>query len=219
MPNTEIELSHNLVLIPQPPGAGTQPVDKAAALRMLQTARGNALVMRKLRALFPVPVADRSDDEIFEALAAKVAMGQMTLRRRGTCSADKQRFFDWLAESLTAMAKDLDTTKQIMLTLAVKEGGWNKIALDHNQPLQNPFGVNYIVDRKAAGNKKYTSLQDAINEWKQNHSYVQGVKDPQAFVNALLAHHYNTVNPNYGGEFMDRYADVGRAMISCSVQP
>ena len=219
MPKVEIELSHNLVLIPEPPGAGTQLTDKAAALRMLRTARGNALVMAKLRALFPGPVADRSDDDLFEALAVKVSIGQMTLRRRGTCSADKQRFFDWLADSLAAMAKDLDTTKQIMLALAVKEGGWNKIALDHNQPLQNPFGVNYIVNRKAAGNKKYSSLQEAISEWKQNHSYVKGIKDPQAFVDALLAHHYNTVNPNYGGEYMDRYADVGRAMITCSVQP
>lgn len=51
------------------------------------------------------------------------------------------------------MATDLGTTQQLMLTMAAKEGGWTTAALNHNQPLNNPFGVNIIKNGRAAGNK------------------------------------------------------------------
>jgi hypothetical protein len=117
------------------------------------------------------------------------------------------------------MATDMHTTQQILLALAVKEGGWNKPALDHNQPLNNPFGMNRIVKGRAPGDINYPNLNAAITAWEGSHGYVNGVQDSQAFVDALLAYHYNTVNPNYGSEFMGRYGDVGRAMVACGVSP
>jgi hypothetical protein len=48
------------------------------------------------------------------------------------------------------MAQDLNTTKTLMLTEAAKEGGWTTKNLDHNQPLNNPFGVNKINSKGQA---------------------------------------------------------------------
>src|ERR1035438_1347178 len=52
-------------------------------------------------------------------------------------------------------------------------------ALDHNIPLRNPFGRNLINKKgQAAGNKKFGSLDDAVDDW-ENHivaaPYVQGL--------------------------------------------
>jgi hypothetical protein len=64
------------------------------------------------------------------------------------------------------MASDLSTTQQLMLTMAAKEGGWTAAALNHNQPLNNPFGVNTIKNGRAAGNKSYPTLGAAIQDWE-----------------------------------------------------
>jgi len=65
------------------------------------------------------------------------------------------------------MASDLKTTKTLMLTMAAKEGGWTVKHLNHNQRLNNPFGVNRINKKgQAAGNIHYRSLDDAITSWE-----------------------------------------------------
>ena len=106
----------------------------------------------------------------------------------------------------------------MMLTLAVKEGGWRKIDLDHNQPLNNPFGVNHIRNRQAVGNVKYVTLAEAIAEWKRMHGEaVRGIKQPEKFVEVLLSRGYNTVNSQYADVFMDDYKWVGIAMERCGI--
>jgi RHS repeat-associated protein len=145
--------------------------------------------------------------------------GQSSGQCKPQCTADKERFFTWLVPTAKRMASDTDTTMQLILTQAVKEGGWDKTGLDHNQPLNNPFGVNKIEHRKAVGNVKYASLDDAVKAWEAMYDqYVHGAKDPGTFVQDLLNHNYNTVNPNYRQEFEDRYKDVGCAMKACGVQ-
>lgn len=86
-------------------------------------------------------------------------------------------------------------------------------------PINNPFGVNLIRNKVAVGNQSYPTLDDAIRAWENSKAgrAVRGISDPQTFVQALLNMHYNTVNPNYKGEFMGRYGDVGRAMGTCGV--
>ena len=74
------------------------------------------------------------------------------------CTPEKRRFFDWLNGPLGKMASDLNTLKALLLTEAAKEGGWTTGSLDHNQPLNNPFGVNKINGKgQAAGNIQYPS--------------------------------------------------------------
>lgn len=42
------------------------------------------------------------------------------------CPADKRKFFNWLAGPLAKMAQDLNTTLEVLLTLAVKERAGTK---------------------------------------------------------------------------------------------
>ena len=158
---------------------------------------------------------------MIEAVAVAVEDGQMQLKFSGACTPAKRRFFDWLAGPLSQMAKDLNTTPQIMLTLGVKEGGWRDVDLDHNQPLNNPFGLNYIKHGQAAGNMKFNTLGDAISFWFNPPSgprnYIRNIKKPEDFVDQLLAHGYNTNKAAYRMEFLGRYKDVGRAMDACGI--
>jgi hypothetical protein len=121
------------------------------------------------------------------------------------------------------MAQDINTTKELMLTQAVKEGGWDKKGLDHNQPLNNPFGVNRISHGRAVGNRNYPSLDAAIQDWKRQYAdQVRGAKTPEAFGQGMQhlpgGAQYNTLNPDYEKEYKDRYADVLRYMKLCGIQ-
>jgi len=115
-----------------------------------------------------------------------------------------------LVDPLGKMAQDLNTTKALMFTLAAKEGGWIKEHLDHNQPLNNPFGVNRIKYGRAAGNVNYPSLDAAIEYWKQRFGdRVRGTQTPDAFINGLerpaQGAPYNRNVEQYTKAFMDVY--------------
>ncbi len=210
---------------------GTFPMDREHALAALQPVKHEVTAMQGLRLLVPQPASHLSDEEVLGLIATAVSQGLMVLHVRSPlCTADKQRFFNWVSKALSDMAADLGTTPQIIMTLAVKEGGWNKPALDHNQPLNNPFGINLTKHGSAVGNRRYATLNDATTAWKSERvlnyttqqyvirgEHVRGITDAKKFVTALLELHYNTVNPSYDVEFVARYDDVGRAMKACNV--
>jgi hypothetical protein len=143
------------------------------------------------------------------------------------CPADKQTFFTWLSNPLQKMALDIATTHRMVLTVAAKEGGWTEDALKHNMPLSNPFGVNTIVNRQAAGNKDYTTiggLPKAISEWERMFKdRVYGEKDPQNFVYKMqhpaIGQPYNSAHADkYEDVFMQVYNSMGTYMGKCGVQ-
>jgi hypothetical protein len=140
----------------------------------------------------------------------------------GPCPADKRRFFDWLNDPLGKMAKELDTTKELLFMQAAKEGGWTMSDLDHNQPLNNPFGVNQIKNRKAAGNVRYSSLDDAIEYWKGKYGdRVRGTRTAEEFARGMQhptnGQPYNT-NPKYEGILKGLYPSVLKFMRLCGIQ-
>jgi RHS repeat-associated protein len=140
------------------------------------------------------------------------------------CGANQRRFFNWLDNStIRGMATDLGTTPTIIFTLAAKEGGWQASDLNHNIPLQNPFGVNSINRRgQAAGNKKYLLLKDAVFDWRHNVAaapYVHGIKDAGSFVDTLLAHGYNANRVAYRSAFMSINGSMPGHMADCGVKP
>jgi RHS repeat-associated protein len=93
------------------------------------------------------------------------------------CTSEKRRFFDWLDKPCGKLAKDLGTTKRFILTLAAKEAGWHKLDPDHNQPLNNPFGVNRIRRGRTVGNVKYPSLDAAIEDWTRMYGECEREED------------------------------------------
>ncbi len=220
MQNDVIPLSARLELVTHPqPGDPPSTVGRATLLRELRVAKGNVFAMTQLRSLVPTLVNQLTDDEVLGRIATGVTQGRFRLDQVGSCSVNKRRFFDWLAVPLLAMARDLQTTHQMMLTMAVKEGGWDKAGLDHNQPINNPFGVNIIRHGEAAGNKGYISVDDAIKDWlRQYGSVVQGITNPDKFVGALLDHGYNTHKAAYTKAFKEDYDSVGKAMKACQVR-
>jgi RHS repeat-associated protein len=134
------------------------------------------------------------------------------------CPKEKRCFFNWLDGPLGNAAPGLGTTKTLMFTMAAKEGGWTQPALDHNMPLNNPFGVNRIKNGQAVGNIAYPSLPDAINAWGKNFGdRVRGDTDPGDFVHDLQnpeppGKPYNSVNPNYENDFEQVYNAVLKFM-------
>jgi RHS repeat-associated protein len=141
------------------------------------------------------------------------------------CPKEKRCFFNWLDGPLGGAAQDLNTTKALMFTMAAKEGGWTQPALNHNMPLNNPFGVNRIKNGQAVGNIAYSSLSAAINSWESNFGdRVSGDTDPGGFVHDLQhpdppGKPYNSVNPNYEDEFEQVYNAVQRFMKLCGIKP
>jgi hypothetical protein len=138
------------------------------------------------------------------------------------CPPDKRRFFDWLLTPLTKLAKELDTNSDFLLAHAAKEAGWTMGNLDHNQPLNNPFGVNRINSKgQAAGNVKYSSLDAALDDYKQRYGHLKGAKTMEDF--AYRVKHlpdgrvYNT-NPKYEGELRDLYPSVLKFKKLCGIQ-
>jgi hypothetical protein len=123
------------------------------------------------------------------------------------------------------MAKDLGTTKTLMLTQAAKEAGWTKDSLDHNQPLNNPFGVNRINNKgQAAGNIKYSSLDDAIQYWKQRFGdRVRGTQTADDYINGLerptKGDPYNANVAKYTKDFMNVYNTMLKYMKICGIKP
>ena len=220
MPPDEIRVSRTVALLTSPdPNGATRTPDRQSVLTELRAAKADVFVMTEFRDLLPGPTSNLTNDEVIDLIAIKVVQRQMRLEHIGLCTANKQRFFNWLAAPLSKMAQELQTTQQVMLTMAAKEGGWDKGGLDHNVPLNNPFGVNIIRHREAAGNKGYASLQDAIDYWKGRYAFVRGLKDPDKFVQALLDHGYNTNKIQYKKVFIGLYSDMGRAMLACQVRP
>jgi RHS repeat-associated protein len=151
--------------------------------------------------------------------------------QRKDCPPEKRRFFDWLDKPLGGMASDLGTTKTLMLTLAAKEAGWTEKDLDHNQPLNNPFGVNKINKKgQAAGNINYPTLGNAIEDWKVQGTAaggipwgerVKGAETPADFVRALQhptkGLPYNTQDPRWEKNF---YAiEMPKWMERCGITP
>jgi hypothetical protein len=140
------------------------------------------------------------------------------------CPADKRRFFNWLNDALGKMASDLNTTKSLMFTMAAKEGGWTEDSLDHNQPLNNPFGVNSINRKgQAAGNIAYPSLQSAVDYWKDKYGgRVGGTQTPDDFVNGLQhpkqGRPYNSADPKYESKFSAIYKAVQKFMAICGIK-
>jgi RHS repeat-associated protein len=141
------------------------------------------------------------------------------------CPKEKRCFFNWLDGPLGNAAPGLGTTKTLMFTMAAKEGGWTQPALDHNMPLNNPFGVNRIKNGQAVGNIAYPSLPDAINAWGKNFGdRVRGDTDPGDFVHDLQnpeppGKPYNSVNPNYENDFEQVYNAVLKFMKLCGINP
>ncbi|MBI4334830.1 MAG: glucosaminidase domain-containing protein [Chloroflexi bacterium] len=87
-------------------------------------------------------------------------------KKHPACTEEKQAFFKWVHKAIEQMAGNLNVPENFLLILAAKEGGWTKNHLDHNMPINNPFGVNEINERgQAAGNKAYGSLDEAIQDW------------------------------------------------------
>ena len=219
MQNDAIALSDRIELITHPePDAPPSKASRATVLRELRVAKGNPLAMAQLRRLIPTLANQLSDDDVLEKIATGVAQGSLRVHNIGSCTENKRRFFDWLAEPLLKMSKQLETTHQLMLTMAVKEGGWDKKGLDHNQPLNNPFGVNIIRHGEAAANRPYASLDDAIADWIRQYSFVKGITDPDKFVGALLDHGYNKYKVPYRTAFKEDYVSVGNAMKACGVR-
>jgi hypothetical protein len=140
------------------------------------------------------------------------------------CPADKRRFFNWLADPLRKMAQDLNTTPTLVLTHAAKEAGWTNANLDHNQPLNNPFGVNKIKNGKAAGNIGYPSLDAAIDYYKTRFgSNVGGSRTADDYINAL-EHPPNGQPPfnknikNYTTDFKNVKTSMVKFMRICGIQ-
>jgi len=137
------------------------------------------------------------------------------------CPPEKRRFFDWLDEPLGGMATDLNVREPLLLTLAAKEGGWDDRGLNHNIPLNNPFGVNKIIKGKAAGNIQYASLSEAISEWERMWGdRVRDVDTREGFVNGLqhprIGKPYNTADPRWAEKYMG--IDMQKWMNNCGIQ-
>ncbi len=145
-------------------------------------------------------------------------------RKPDPCSADKRRFFDWLSKPLSGMAKDLNVDRDFLFALAAKEGGWNDEALDHNQPLNNPFGVNKIVNGQAAGNKSYSSVTDAVKDWESLFGdRVGGVKTMNDFINGLQhsgrgKRPYNSADPEWEEKLRGLYFSAQLYRRLCHVE-
>jgi hypothetical protein len=119
------------------------------------------------------------------------------------------------------MANDLNTNADFLYTLAAKEAGWTGDALDHNLPLNNPFGVNIIKKGQAAGNKKYASLDDPIKDWEKLFgNRVSGKNTADDFIAGLLCkggncNPYNVANPNYESDYKNVYKSVLKYKETC----
>jgi RHS repeat-associated protein len=142
--------------------------------------------------------------------------------KKDPCPPDKRRFFDWLGGPLGKMAQDLNTTKELLLTHAAKEGGWTTSDLNHNQPLNNPFGVNNISKGKAVGNVPYPSLDAAIGYYEQRYARLQGTQTPEDFINRLehpaQGAPYNKNVKTYTTEYMKVYNSMLKYMKICGIQ-
>jgi hypothetical protein len=142
---------------------------------------------------------------------------------KGPCPPDKRRFFDWLVDPLRKMAQDLNTTLTLLLTHAAKEAGWNNKYLDHNQPLNNPFGVNIIRNGKAVGNVSYPSLDAAIGYYEQKYNdRIGGTQTPDDFINGLehpaQGQPYNADIAGYTTEYKKIYNTMLKFMKLCGIQ-
>jgi RHS repeat-associated protein len=142
------------------------------------------------------------------------------------CPKDKRRFFCWLDNPLGQAAQDLGTTKALMFTMAAKEGGWTEPDLNHNMPLNNPFGVNKTKNGEAVGNINYPSLPAAISAWEHNYGdRVKGTQSPDDFVYGLQhpdapGKAYNSAHADtYEDDFQDVYNAVLRFMKLCGISP
>ena len=139
------------------------------------------------------------------------------------CTAEKKRFFEWVYRLAQQMAKELDTDEDFLLTQAAQEGGWTDGDLDHNMPLNNPFSVNRIKNRKAAGNVAYGSLDDAMIYWiKRYKKQVQGARTALDFVNGLecigvegTCYPYNADVEGYIKRYLEVYDSVKGYKDAC----
>jgi RHS repeat-associated protein len=147
-------------------------------------------------------------------------------KKKDPCPAEKRRFFNWLDEALGKMAADLQTSKALTLTMAAKEGGWDTKGLDHNQPKNNPFGVNRTSHGQAVGNVVYPSLAAAVSSWENQYGdRVRGITAPDDFVYELQhpappAKPYNTASAKtYEDEFQNIYDRMLDFMKLCGIKP
>jgi RHS repeat-associated protein len=140
-------------------------------------------------------------------------------QKKDLCPPEKRRFFDWLAVPLGKLAQELDTTRELLLAHAAKEAGWQNADLDHNQPLNNPFGVNTINNKgQAAGNKKYDSLDAALGYWKGRFgSRVKGTRTPEDYVDKIQ-HPAPGQGPPYNTASKDKYPGQYKAVYDLLIK-
>jgi hypothetical protein len=124
-----------------------------------------------------------------------------------------------LAVPLGKLAQELDTTRELLLAHAAKEAGWQNADLDHNQPLNNPFGVNTINNKgQAAGNKKYDSLDAALGYWKGRFgSRVKGTRTPEDYVDKIQ-HPAPGQGPPYNTASKDKYPGQYKAVYDLLIK-
>jgi hypothetical protein len=120
------------------------------------------------------------------------------------------------------MAQDLNTTKELLLMHAAREGGWTTKDLDHNQPLNNPFGVNKIAKGQAVGNVNYPSLNAAIEYYEGRFGdRVRGTQTPEDFAYGLQhpknGQRFNSADPKYEEHLKGLYSSVLKFEKLCGI--
>jgi RHS repeat-associated protein len=170
----------------------------------------------------PIELSDPFGLQAFPGLISRMLVARHC--SSGPCPPEKRRFFDWLAGPLGEMAKRLNTNPEFLLNQAAREGGWLASHLDHNMPLNNPFGYQDI-DKKThepTGNKQYGSLDKAITEWENDWGrFVKGAETREDFISRLQnppkpKRPYNAAGAAYSDSWLE--IDMKKWMRRCGIQ-
>lgn len=111
--------------------------------------------------------------------------------KKRDCWADKKRFFEWLCNAIPKLAKEIEVDANVLYALAAKEGGWTDGDLDHNIPLNNPFGIQIIKNKIPVANRSYPTIGAAMENWKiqgpgiKYPDRVRGKKTTQAIIDGF----------------------------------
>jgi RHS repeat-associated protein len=139
------------------------------------------------------PVSFAGGLNLYGYVTADPVNGLDAFGLKGNCPDYMKKFFDRYLKPFEKLAKDLNIDVNYLLALAADEGGW---ADEHNIALNNPFGQQ----GGKHGNAAYPSLADALNAWRDKWGPdVQDDTSMEDFLDDLLAHNYNTQDPQKGG--------------------
>lgn len=157
-----------------------------------------------------------------QSMPSRKAILERQYPKNNPCAPEKRRFFDWLLTPLAKLAKDLDTNRDFLLAHAAREAGWQMKDLDHNIPLNNPFGSNYINNKgQAAGNMKFSSLDAALDYYKTKYNHIKGAKTMEDFAHRVKylpdGRVYNS-NSAYEGELAGLYSSVLKYKKLCGIE-